>query len=114
MVFVINRALKVPKNLVMVEPIQGQVIVIKYNWHENEELLLINAYAPNGKQEQLKFWEDLDISRRAKGLRCSDFLLCDFNITEDAINRAPAHLEDVNTIEALRNICQCLGLKDTW
>ena len=74
----------------------------------------IDAYALNGKQEQLKFWEDLDTSRRAKGLRCPDFLLSDFNITEDAIDRAPAHLDDVNTIKALMNLHQCLGLKDAW
>ena len=112
--FVINRVLIVPKNLITVELIQGRAIAIMLNWHENEELLLINAYAPNGRQEQLNFWEDLDTSRRAKGLRHPDFLLGDFNVTEDAIDRAPAHLDDVNVIETLRNLCQCLGLKDTW
>ena len=88
--FIINRALIAPKNLVSVELIPGRAIAIVFNWHETEELLLINVYAPNGKQEQMKFWEDLDTSRRAKGLRCPDFLLGDFNVTEEAIDRAPA------------------------
>ena len=112
--FVINRALIVPKNMTTIELIQGRAIAIRFNWHENKELLLINVYAPNGKQEQLKFWEDLDTSRRANGLRRPDILLGDFNVTEDAIDRAPAHLDDVNVIEALRNLHQCLGLKDAW
>ena len=42
-VCVINRALIVPKNLVLVELIQGQATAIKFNWHGNKELLLINA-----------------------------------------------------------------------
>ena len=112
--FVINCALIAPKNLVSVELIHGRAIAIMFNWHETEELLLINVYAPNGKQEQIKFWEDLDTSRRAKGLRRPDFLLGDFNVTEDAIDRAPAHLDDINTIKVLRNLRQCLGLKDAW
>ena len=41
-------------------------------------------------------------------------MLGDFDITEELIDRAPAHLDDTNVIMALRNLCQCLGLKDSW
>ena len=37
------------------------------------------------------FWETIDIERRARGLRRPDFMLGDFNVTEDNIDRAPAH-----------------------
>src|ERR1700761_1952303 len=41
-------------------------------------------------------------------------MLGDFNITEEQIDRAPAHLDNTNAIAALRNLCQCLGLEDSW
>ena len=46
-------------------------------------------------------------------LRHPDFLLGDFNVTQDPIDRAPAHLDDINTITALRNMRQALGCSDT-
>ena len=111
--FVINQSLISPMNLESIDLIQGQVAALKFNWHE-EEILLINIYAPNNKQDNTQFWEDLDEKRRAKRLRQPDFLLGDFNVTEDPIDRAPAHLDDINTIAALRNMHQTLGLKDEW
>ena len=112
-VFVINQGLVTPTNLESIDLIQGQAAALKFKRHE-EEVLLINIYTPNNKQENTQFWEDLDDKRRSKRLRCPDFLLGDFNVTEDPIDRAPAHLDDVNAISALRNMCQVLGLKDEW
>ena len=111
--FVINRGLVKPTNLESIDLIQGRAAALKFKWHE-EEILLINIYAPNNRQENAQFWEDLDEKRRSKRLRRPDFLLGDFNVTEDPIDRAPAHLDDVNAIAALRNLRQTLGLKDEW
>ena len=43
-----------------------------------------------------------------------DMMLGDFNVTEELIDRALAHLDDTNAIIALQNLCQCLGLEDSW
>ena len=56
----------------------------------------------------------MDTKRRAKGLRCPDMMLGDFNLIEERIDRAPTHLDDINTITALRNLRQCLGIEDAW
>ena len=108
--FVINQSLISPMNLESIDLIQGRVAALKFKWHE-EEILLINIYTPNNKQDNAQFWEDLDEKRRAKRLRQPDFLLGNFNVTEDPIDRAPTHPDDVNAIAALRNI---LGPKDKW
>jgi exonuclease III len=112
--FVINRTLVAPQELETVELIPGRALAIKFKWHKDKEIVIINVYAPNNRNEHQDFWEQLDSKRRAKGLRRPDFLLGDFNMTEDPIDRAPAHLDDANTIAALRNLRQCLKLKDTW
>jgi len=112
--FVINKSLLDPKEITTYELIEGRAIALKIKWHENDEIVLINVYAPNDKSEHRDFWEQIDSKRRAKNLRCPDFMLGDFNLTEDQIDRSPAHLDDTRAIEALRNLRQCLNLQDSW
>ena len=112
--FVLNRGLIDPKNIVTTELIKGRALALKCNWYNTEEILLLNVYAPNNRTEHPAFWETLDTVRRTKGLRRPDMLLGDFNVTEEPIDRAPAHLDDSNAIAALRNLRQCLGLEDSW
>ncbi|KAH8982304.1 Endonuclease/exonuclease/phosphatase [Lactarius deliciosus] len=112
--FVINKSLINPKEISTYELIKGRAIALKLKWHENQEIILINVYAPNNKSEHQNFWEEIDSKHRAKILHRPDFMLGDFNLTEDAIDRCPARLDDVGAIEALRNLRQCLDLKDQW
>ena len=112
--FVINKNLIAPRDTEKFELIEGRAIAIKFKWHENDEIVIINVYAPNNRPSHPDFWEQLDAKRRTKGLRRPDMMLGDFNLTEDIIDRAPAHLDDAKAIEALRNLRQCLGIKDSW
>ncbi|KAH9180212.1 Endonuclease/exonuclease/phosphatase, partial [Lactarius sanguifluus] len=97
-----------------VELVEGRALAIKFKWHGNDEIVLINTYAPNNKNEHQAFWEKIDEKRRSKGLRRPDFMLGDFNLTEDPIDRLPAHHDNTAAIAALRNLRQCLDLQDTW
>ena len=112
--FVINRSLIAPKEMTTTELIEGRALAIKFKWHNNEDILLLNVYAPNNKSEHPDFWESVDTKRRAKGLRRPDLMMGDFNLTEDPIDRSPPHLDDTSAIAALRNLRQCLGLEDSW
>ncbi|KAF8262701.1 hypothetical protein EI94DRAFT_1773126 [Lactarius quietus] len=87
--FVINKALIAMRELEKVELISGRALAIKFKWHKENDITLVNI--PEG-----------------------DMLLGDFNLTEDAIDRAPAHLDNVSAIVALRNLRQCFGVKDLW
>lgn len=112
--FVINRALVAPKDLEYTELIEGRALAIKFKWHNDEEIALLNIYAPNDRKAHPDFWETMDRKRRSKGLRRPDLMLGDFNVTEEPMDRTPAHLDDTDAIAALRNLRQCLGLEDSW
>jgi len=112
--FVINKALIAHSELMTYELIEGHALAIKVKWHENKETVLINIYAPNNKSDHQPFWEQIDTKRRSKGVRKPNFMLGDFNLTEDTIDRSPPHQDDMNAIEALRNLHQNLEIQDTW
>lgn len=49
--FAINRSLVAPKELITMELIEGRALAIKFKWHDNKEVLLINVYAPNNRSD---------------------------------------------------------------
>lgn len=89
-------------------------MAIKIKWRENEEAVLINVYAPNERSEHKNFWTQVESRQRSKNIRRPDFLLGDFNVTEDPLDRAPIRPDDPNAIEALRDLRHRLDLQDTW
>jgi exonuclease III len=112
--FVINKALINPRDykLHVIQP--GHAVALKINWLEDEEMLLFNVYAPNAREEHASFWERIDLKRRELNLRRPDFMMGDFNLTEDRIDRAPAHDDDMNATNALRSLRHTLNLQDSW
>ena len=56
----------------------------------------------------------LDAKRREKKIQCPDFMMGDLNVTEDPIDRASAHADDLTAIEALWNLRHSLNLQDSW
>jgi exonuclease III len=97
-----------------VELIPGRAIAPKIKWHESEETTLINVYTPNNKLEHPNLWGRIELEHSSRGMNPPDFLLGDFNVTEDLIDRAPIHHDNENTIEALRNLRHQLNLEDVW
>ena len=49
MAFVINHSLVTPKEMIKTELIQGRALAIKFKWHDDKDILLINVYAPNNR-----------------------------------------------------------------
>ncbi|KIJ61503.1 hypothetical protein HYDPIDRAFT_169730 [Hydnomerulius pinastri MD-312] len=94
--------------------IPGRAIHLSIEWHNDHKLSILNVYAPNNPSAHPTFWKDLHQAWISNFLLKLDLLLGDFNITEDPINRTPAHLDNENVIEALRDLQHTLGLKDTW
>jgi ribonuclease HI/exonuclease III len=114
--FVLNKKYIRPKEATFYELQEGRALALKIKWHETgeEDTTLLNVYAPNNKTEHKKFWENIETKRRLYRLRRPEFMLGDFNVTEDNIDRAPAHPDDPNAITALREIRQEWELQDTW
>ena len=114
--FVINKKFITVNEITTYELHKGRALAIKIKWHEpgEEVTTLLNIYAPNNKTEHGDFWRNIEAKRRIYRLCHPDFMLGDFNVTEDNIDRSPAHPDDPNAITALREIRHKWNLLDTW
>jgi len=88
--------------------------MLKIKWLEACKTTLLNIYVPTNRAEQEPFWNEVDAARRGKHLTCPEIVLGDFNVTEDKIDRVPAHADNKTTAEALRNIRQSWEIQDAW
>jgi hypothetical protein len=110
----INKALipaKAAKTYILVP---GRALMIKLTWPDNKNLSLINIYTPVQKERQPNFWAQTETKRREKHLPRPDFLLGDFNLVEDAIDRAPAKHDDRMATDTLRDIRLAWEVQDQW
>jgi endonuclease/exonuclease/phosphatase family metal-dependent hydrolase len=75
-----------------------------------------HAFKSCGKQHNTTpgFLGKIDEKWQENNLPHPDFMLGDFNLTEDPLDRAPAKLDNENAISALRELRQKLNLQDTW
>ena len=111
--FIINKALIAPTSVKTHVLKQGRAIMMRIKWSETE-MIILNIYAPNNVRNQPTFWAEIDLERRAKRLPKPDFLLGDFNITEDPIDRSPPKINNRAAIEALRETRHGWGIQDQW
>ena len=112
--FVINKSLINPRKVSTHELLPGRALLLEIEWLESEKTRLTNIYGPNDRAKHPEFWKKIEEERTNRRLPKPDFLLGDFNVTEDAIDRAPAHLDDLAAIEALRDTRLTCEIQDTW
>ena len=102
--FVINKALISPMRITAHELVPGRAFLLKIKWLESCEMSILNIYTPVNRAAQLQFWQTIENKRHRKSFPRPNFVLGDFNITEEAIDRAPLWLDNQAASEALRNI----------
>ena len=112
--FVINKSLITPKKTSANALKDGRALMLEIEWLDTEKTKILNIYAPNDRTEHSAFWSDIETERDNRGLARPDFVLGDFNVTEDPIDRAPPHPDNANAIEALREIKHAWELQDEW
>ena len=112
--FVLNKDLIDIGKLETHELIKGRAIAMNLTWKNEEETLLINVYTSNRKSDHQGFWEKVENERMNRRLRKPDFVLGDFNLTEEPINRFPAKHDNHNAITALREFRLNTGVQDEW
>ena len=112
--FVINKALIRPKEYAITELVPGRSILISLKWLESCETTILNVYAPHTRGEQPDFWAGATTNRRAQRAPLPDFVLGDFNITEESIDRVPARHTEDKAAEALREVRREWNIQDTW
>jgi exonuclease III len=112
--FVLNKDLLATQNSETRELVKGRALALKTTWNNQEETVLINIYAPNQRIEHKPFWESIETARQSLQLRKPDFVLGDFNVTEEAIDRAPPKKDSERATNALRDLRLSLDIQDLW
>ncbi|KIJ22766.1 hypothetical protein M422DRAFT_276760 [Sphaerobolus stellatus SS14] len=113
-VFLLNKQLTAWKATRVVEIILGRALLLLLPWHQDQTLNILNIYAPNPHSENESFWSDLHKKWKDDGLPMVHFLLGDFNIVEDSIDRLPAHNDPQSPRESLAKFKSLFGLLDGW
>lgn len=111
---VINKSLIAPRKITTSELKAGRALLLKVEWLDNETTSILNVYAPNDRGAHQDFWKDIETTRRNRKIPAPNFVLRDFNVTEDPIDRMPPRLDDQNAIEALRDTRLAWGVADAW
>ncbi|KAF5340368.1 hypothetical protein D9611_007908 [Ephemerocybe angulata] len=101
------------------ELVAGRALLVAIPWkNHTAKLTILALYAPNDKVQNRAFWENINemFSDPTQNLPRPDFILGDFNIAEEAIDRFPAELDnqDYPAIEALRDLKDTLRVTDGW
>lgn len=91
--------------------------MIKLKWSNTVETTIMNVYAPNRRDQHPAFWAQLDLERRQKRLPKPEFVLGDFNLTEESIDRSPPQRIDRTlraATEAIRETRLAWNVQDQW
>ena len=112
--FVINKQLIEPDEIEMHKLIPGRAAYLKVKWLKTCNTTILNVYAPNDRSEHANFWVKVITERRVKHLPKPDFMLGDFNVMEDPMDRMPPKLDDESAIAALREVRHEWDIRDTW
>lgn len=78
--------------------------MLKLKWPDDKEIKIINIYAPAKDHKQPTFWAEVETKKWTKRLPNPDFLLGDFNIMEDIIDRSPFSIDNQTATDMLRDI----------
>ncbi|KAG1840059.1 Endonuclease/exonuclease/phosphatase [Suillus subalutaceus] len=112
--FIINKEKVNINNAKMTVIIPGRAIALTINWHNEKTIRILNIYAPNNHSEHPNFWNTIKTLWPSHGLGLIDFMMGDFNVTEDPLDRAPARFDTEYAIEALREFRTSMNIQDTW
>lgn len=98
------------------EIVPGRAILVQIPWKNTRggKRTILAIYAPNDPTENKSFWDTLRDKFKNPALPKPDFMLGDFNLVEDALDRIPAHEDDPRAVEALRALKRDLSLIDGW
>ena len=112
--FIVNKALIAPHQISVKALIPGRAMILTLARPDNNKISLINVYAPVEKQKQPDFWARLERRKTCARIPHPDFVLGDFNVTEDLIDRSPPHADDRAARDALRTVKQTWAIQDHW
>ncbi|KAF5313488.1 hypothetical protein D9611_008631 [Ephemerocybe angulata] len=96
--------------------IPGRAILVRIPWKNSggNKRTFLAIYAPNRAKENKEMWQRLEHKFRNSNLPRPDFMLGDFNMVEEALDRLPARTDQATVVESLRDLKSYLKLVDGW
>jgi exonuclease III len=87
--FLINKALISPEHISVRAIVPGRAAILSIAWSSIKKLTILNIYAPVNRRHQPEFWRRIERRRARARIPRPDFVLGDFNVTEDPLDRSP-------------------------
>ncbi|EPQ50506.1 DNase I-like protein, partial [Gloeophyllum trabeum ATCC 11539] len=112
--FILNREITNTADIEVVELIPGRALLLFSTWHKSKKFSILNVYAPNDYTKHPEFWRELSSPWANNHLPKPDFMLGDFNLVEDPIDRSPPHTDPIPATDALRDARLTLDVVDAW
>src|SRR5882724_11767578 len=111
--FAINKDLIDENNFQHEIMIPSRASKLRVKWGDNQELTLINIYAPNDEENKTKFFKKL-ASMTRNNKHWDLCVMGDFNCVESDIDRSPTHKDNERVVTSLRKITTRNKLIDVW
>jgi ribonuclease HI/exonuclease III len=114
--FVLNKAVIETESHSLQVVIPGRAVLLTVKWRDEQEIRVLNVYGHNQTIDQREQWVTIQRFWRENDVPKPDFVVGDFNIVEDKLDRAPMNevYENPATLEAFTNMRECLGVEDAW
>ncbi len=96
------------------ELIPGRAMTLLLTRRRGTKMNVLNVYAPNTMDDNAAFWQQISAEVDKPGWPCPDVLLGDFNIVENARDRAPARADQDQAVRSLQALLTKLRLEDGW
>lgn len=106
-----------PRDIEAKEIIAGRALLVAIPWKNfTQKLYFLAVYAPNDPLENRNFWHSLSsaFQNGNRGYPKPHFVLGDFNLVEEGIDRMPPHVDNEHSVKALQALKQQLHLTDGW
>ena len=111
---VMNKNIVLWRTAVSKEIIPGRAILTTLYWQKASKITVLSIYAPNDRHKNAAFWTELQTKWNNERLNIPDIVMGDMNLTEEAIDRLPAHPDNTPAVDRLQDFKSLLGLKDGW
>jgi ribonuclease HI/exonuclease III len=112
--FVLHKELISIKGYTVTEIVPGRAAMMTLDWNDSKTVRILNIYAPAEQRDQPAFWQSVENHWSRRATPKPDFVMGDFNVVEDGIDRFPTHHDSAAATEALDDAKRTLSVSDAW
>lgn len=93
---------------------KGRALLVKVPWLQETSFSCMAVYAPNQSDQNKTFWKNVENNLQSRRHKKPTYMLGDFNIVEDSVDRLPPHADPSAPVNALIGLKMYLSMADGW